>query len=131
MEVEEIKEALEYCRTQIWDKDDLEGYKQVANKEDYECVKYKSDCATTSLKALQNELERVENKPLTIEELKEMIGEPVWINTDYPNAWYIIEKVKDDYIETTEKDLDLFGHTIPQAFSLDENDFYKYKPKEV
>ena len=61
MRVEEIKKAMEYCKIQIWDKDVLEDYKQVVSKENYEYVKYKSDCATISLKALQNELERVEN----------------------------------------------------------------------
>ena len=63
MKVEEIKEALEYYRAEIWDKDDLEVYKRIGKKENYDYIKHKSDCATIALKALQNELERIENKP--------------------------------------------------------------------
>lgn len=43
-----------------------------------------------SLEALREKEERENPKPLTIEELEQMTGKPVWIAHPRYNAWYIL-----------------------------------------
>lgn len=91
--------------------------------------------------ALREKAEREDPKPLTIEELRQMIGEPVWIvgvyfTGDSWQGWDIIERVDHDGI--------CFGYSTEFAewwsYNLRDADgtlcgcswcAYRHKPKEV
>ena len=54
----------------------------------------------TSLAALREKLERQQNDPLTLEELREMDGEPVWVDDWFmdTHCWELSEDAE-DYFE--------------------------------
>lgn len=81
------------------------------------------------IELLKQENERKNPKPLTLEELKQMEGEPVWVHTPYNKKGYwdmivefddyydIMEMYKSDYIEY-------------EKIHTEELLFYRHKPKE-
>ncbi len=77
----------------------------------------------TALQVLQSELDRQENKALTLDELKEMVGEPVW--DDFDDEWRILEDV--DYIDELESEI-----CFTDSFQVVYHDcrFYKHKPND-
>lgn len=53
----------------------------------------RTEAVTRAITALREKLERQQNDPLTIEELREMDGEPVWAGNDKePDnfAWFLV-----------------------------------------
>lgn len=91
--------------------------------------------------AIREKRERDNPQPLTLDELREMVGQPVWtIGVSFTKdgswgTWDIIERVADDGVE--------FGYSTESAelwnYNLRGNDgklcgcawvAYRYKPKE-
>lgn len=78
-----------------------------------------------SLEALQEKAEREDPKPLTIEELHGMIGEPVWVQgpgiPEY-GRWAIVEDVVENSLILVN---DFTCHGIGETWEA-----YRHKPKE-
>lgn len=81
-----------------------------------------------ALLALQEKAERENPQPLTVEQLKERVGKPIWDNCN--REWFILniiwadeETGKVDWLEDTAE----YNH----GYSAEEQRFYKYKPKEL
>lgn len=83
------------------------------------------DVAIAALRAQQ---EAEKNEPLTLEELREMDGQPVWLNSlgeNFDNGWYIIVAVDRDRIHCLQLyTMLLFEHYGKTWLA------YRHKPKE-
>lgn len=84
-----------------------------------------ADACRLAIEALQEKAEREENKPLTLEQLNNMIGEFVFVK--YKNGKVICDKVR--YIDSLYCG---FIHLLEYGgvFNFNMFEFYKYKPKE-
>ena len=80
--------------------------------------------------ALREKAEREDPKPLTLEELRQMDGEPVWIKADYYGIFADVVKI------SGRDDGDNFVG-VKLCYRLQENGYgktwiaYRHKPKEV
>lgn len=101
------------------------------------CLLKAIDYAIAALRAQQNpkvvETDQFKNDPLTLEQLRKMDGEPVWI-VEYPDwgHWELSEDAQ-DYIE--DRDTDFYGmmHDDPDGrYGLHKLGWlaYRHKPKE-
>lgn len=77
---EVIKDALNY----------LKEYKRVQNK-----------IEKIALGSIEDTLDKLDNKPLTWDELKTMEGKPVWVETEPINGWVIVE-IRDSFMKGRE-----------------------------
>lgn len=79
-----------------------------------------------AITALREKAEREDSKPLTIEELKQMIGEPVWVQgpgiPEY-GRWAIVEDAFGNSLFLVN---DFTCHDIGKTWEA-----YRHKPKEV
>lgn len=92
------KEALAVLEIQAID---LTGLISGMRKENplVDVVQQRLDAIDLAQRALKERIERRENEPLTLEQLREMDGEPVWVRClklnkyiDPPVKWRILEK---------------------------------------
>ncbi len=106
------------------------------------CNVKNTDCCNScaqkiALQALQEKQEREDPQPLTIEELRQMDGEPVWfetgevsINEQILGKWAIITELTDKALWITAAAMPRYGN----AWKYDSYGktwlAYKYKPNE-
>ena len=91
----DIEQAIEWLKENL---PSLEDYGEMVGAPPQYCgVKYvyNGPCGyvfETAIEALQEKLEREKNPPLTLEELRVMAGEPVWIKTidSFWDGWGIV-----------------------------------------
>ena len=86
---------------------------------------YIGEALTMAIAALQEKAEREDPKPLTIEELRQMDGESVWIvwpDGRIKSQWWIVESVGWYLMEFSEPDMVKRYGEVWIA--------YRYKPKE-
>lgn len=86
-EVEQVRYLLTYYQSLMFISDNsaVSDVEQVLN--------------SVVIKALEERLHRLENPPLTFEQIAERIGKPVWIVTDDGAGWEIIEDVGESEIK--------------------------------
>ena len=135
MTAEEIKHAIECMKSKLPPKVD---YAELVCAEDFACgyhFVYEDEegyIIEDVINVLQKELERTENKPLTIEQLKEMVGEPVYIHER--GEWIIVDSVGEiDELESVMQSTG--GETFTfdfseEAYSVCMFSFYKHNPQE-
>ena len=68
----------------------LKEYKRVQNK-----------IEKIALGNIEDTLDKLDNKPLTWDELKTMEGKPVWVETESINGWVIVE-IRDSFMKGRE-----------------------------
>lgn len=90
-----------------------EGNTFVVNKSDIHNAKDEQFVEGTALLPIE------EPKPLTLDELREMEGEPVFNEKD--GKWHVIEQIYDDIINFTD------GWTFDIQFDIDK--LYRTKPE--
>lgn len=104
----------------------LKEYKRVQNK-----------IEKIALGNIEDTLDKLDNKPLTWDELKTMEGKPVWVETELINGWVIVE-IRDSFmkgreyikfglLELSNKDL---GKTW-QVYKKERNEDLRRSDKEV
>ena len=104
----------------------LKEYKRVQNK-----------IEKIALGNIEDTLDKLDNKPLTWDELKTMEGKPVWVETESINGWVIVE-IRDSFmkgreyikfglLELSNKDL---GKTW-QVYKKERNENLRRSDKEV
>ncbi len=85
----------------------------------------------TTLQALQSELDRQENKPLTVSELKEMVGEPVYLVIEPYHTKEISKIHKNQYVIIVKDELNnIYAKGVTGKFDLGSFEYYKHKPTE-
>ncbi len=118
-----MSEQIQIKRAKAFFEYKSENYNYITNAE--------RDMYLTVNQVLQAELDRQENKALTLSELKEMVGEPVWCEVegrDY-KGWVLLKEVND-------KTLTDLGINFPYELArpiFEVNTFakyYKHKPTE-
>ena len=104
----------------------LKEYKRVQNK-----------IEKIALGNIEDTLDKLDNKPLTWDELKTMEGKPVWVEAELINGWVIVE-IRDSFmkgreyikfglLELSNKDL---GKTW-QVYKKERNEDLRRSDKEV
>ena len=104
----------------------LKKYKRVQNK-----------IEKIALGNIEDTLDKLDNKPLTWDELKTMEGKPVWVEAELINGWVIVE-IRDSFmkgreyikfglLELSNKDL---GKTW-QVYKKERNEDLRRSDKEV
>lgn len=76
-----------------------------------------------AIKALREKQERENPQALTLDELREMDGEPVWVEELLCNRWEIVYS-EGDFL-STDTDMHLFLDSYGIAWNA-----YRYQPKE-
>lgn len=116
--VEDAKKALE----SYGEDDTAEGFKMVA--------KIRLESAEMALAALRAQEEAEKNEPLTLKELLEMNGQPVWLN-NAPNGWkcFIVSlyPIKDGKVLSDPCGIDLWGSATSLSL-LAECGLYRHPP---
>lgn len=92
------------------------------------------DANEMALAALREKAEREDPKPLTLEELQQMDGEPVWVQE--ANKWAIVQAVDDDDGNITPFVSGTFGYekcwtSFTWKVSERKLHCYRHKPKEA
>lgn len=91
----------------------------------YEDVVAACDTAIAALRAQQ---EQENPKPLTLDELRKMDGEPVWLSAlgeDFDDGWYIVVAVDKNRLHCLQLYAMLFFENYGNTWLA-----YRYKPKE-
>ena len=85
------------------------------------------DSAVYYLRKYRDEGKEPLNFPLTWEELKEMVGKPVWMETEkFGNHWYLIEDINEMKVEF----VGAYHHEMVQFYRGDFNASWNAYRKE-
>lgn len=87
------------------------------------------------LTALREKLDRLKNPPLTVEELRQMVGQPVFVHLlrkigDIESGWFLVIEMGGDIYLQDAKTFELYPEdTCEENYGIDYI-AYRYKPEE-